>query len=110
MKPLGKAFASTLIGWYLLQPPMVPGSDIYYTGGPLSQWKITASFHSASQCRARRKALIHEFVAATLPSPEQLRKQGMTVQDWIAGKQSGIDEFVRTRCVADDDPRLKEKP
>lgn len=102
------AGALALVGWYLMEPPVIPSSDRYDVQAPLSRWKITARFDTAAQCHARRKQLIHKMAAPTLPSPEKLRKQGITVQDWIAGQLSGIDEFISMRCVATDDPRLKE--
>jgi hypothetical protein len=86
-----------LVGWLLMAPPRISGSDKYDTRAALSHLKTTASFHNAARCCRRRKALIHEFAAATLPWPEELRKQGITVQEWIAGQRSGIDEFVHVR-------------
>src|SRR5690348_3716517 len=70
-------------GWYLLVPP---GS----TRLPLADWLQLKAYDSAAQCQHDR----HELMK--LPAPP-----GTTRQQYR-------DEVRSSRCIASDDPRLKE--
>ena len=82
--------ALALVGWYLMYPPYSPptGLDI---SAPLSQWEQRASFDSAAKCE--------KFLA------------GLTWPFDRPGKRQDEPEALRyAKCIATDDPRLKDKP
>jgi len=117
MKPRHAA-ALALVGWYLMVPP--PHTVLQGVGegapliarpageegpsivqeevevpnpkAPLSQWSKEASFDTAKECEAKRKANRRAY----------------------AGFYRGLRDYALTaavsaQCVATDDPRLKEK-
>ena len=89
---LRHAAALALVGWYLMMPPLDQDTRDWNTAAPFSEWTTIKSFHSKKDCRVdTHEALeayrIQHFRDAT-PTPEY----------------EGI-----LRCVANNDPRLKEK-
>jgi hypothetical protein len=76
-----------MVGWYLMSPfPMTPQQFRRIPVGPdahLSRWNTVGTFPTRQECEAQRDA--------TNPSAP------LSVGDYL------------DRCVADDDPRLKEK-
>jgi hypothetical protein len=88
---LRHAAALALVGWYLLAPP---ASDIGKRwlltddSEPLAKWKLVNSFDSASECR---DDLLVRLNGAKKTNQASTR-------------------FVESfKCIASDDPRLKEK-
>jgi hypothetical protein len=88
------AAALTLVGWYLMAPPISsvkskrnPSSGLYdaYSTRPLGAWEIDGSYDTARECRA------------ALDKANQQAKQGCP------------DCSALAECIATDDPRLKEK-
>lgn len=77
--------ALALVGWYLMVPPLV-GLNAYNSDAPLNTWKLFLSFDSAAECEA--------FAAD--------RQKNATDSD--------VRNAAReSKCIASDDPRLKDK-
>lgn len=93
MKPRRVA-ALTLVGWYLMLPPMINGQPA--TNEPLSTWTIWHAFDTATDCEANR-----DFKAKQMR--ELFKKNSADADKW--GTLFGVD----SQCVASDDPRLKGK-
>ncbi len=108
----GVAFA--LLGWYLMVPPLDRDGRLL-VNAPLSQWQTTWGLDSARQC-------------AVLSDLRDDAKTDSTKQldIWIAAKKAGHklsdsqqQDLARSytirvvseqiKCIASDDPRLKEK-
>ncbi len=89
---LRHAAALALTGWYLMVPAQTKGGPID-TSLPLSQWTMFESFDTAAGCQ-RKKSRVYD---------EAQRKDR-------AGDTKGMADFYSAaRCIATDDPRLKEK-
>jgi hypothetical protein len=90
------AAALALVGWYLMVPPLLPrlSEGEPYLGflplAPLSQWTIV-DFDSARGCIDAHARLLRDRVMKN-------------VNDEIR-----IEQAYSARCIATDDPRLKEK-
>jgi len=99
--------ALALVGWYLMTPPfirvgpdlrdarrdrVVPDSD-----APLSKWKWSGSFDSLDACqRNQEKEIVEE--------------QKLKLAQSVAERNRTVEmDFREARCIATDDPRLKEK-
>ena len=93
--------AIALTGWYLMVPPT--GRNLRVgLAAPLSQWRTVGSFNSAGDCESgKRKGLplLEERIK------EKAGKAGVAAQDSDVQQLAGLS----LRCIASDDPRLKEK-
>jgi hypothetical protein len=97
------AAALALVGWYLMSPPLSPDGKRVVGYAPLSEWQIGESFDSAAECeqalsdgiKANRK--LAEEVGNCRPVP------GTTCDDVL------LHDAALAKCIATDDPRLKEK-
>jgi hypothetical protein len=105
---LRHATALALVGWYLMVPPSIgphPRGGEVLRGAPLREWEQEAAFDTAKECRdAQDRDLADMAEAATkakhqVPPPTQQRLHEIDNM-WI---QTSLG-----RCVATDDPRLKE--
>jgi hypothetical protein len=86
---LRHAAALALVGWYLMQPPTHRGADgksVFEDALPLTTWKQIAAYDTAKECQAQIEHM------ETLPA-----------------KMSEVEGAEFMRCIASDDPRLKEK-
>jgi len=98
---LRHAVALTLAGWYLIVPPAGRTARVGLAM-PLSQWTTVGSFDSAAKCESgRRKGL---------PLVEK-RIKGEAEKAGVQAHNSDVQILAQSllRCVASDDPRLKEK-
>jgi hypothetical protein len=87
------AAALALVGWYLVIPPW--DKQHVFGGTPLSQWTdYEGSYDTAKECAEGKEQLLRDVDA-------EVKK--------YAGWQSYKDAVILGRCVATDDPRLKEK-
>ncbi len=78
------------VGWYLMCPPYSPTTGLEISA-PLSQWEQRASFDSASKCEKYLAGLRRPFKRA--------------------GKRQDEPEAHKyAKCIATDDPRLKDNP
>lgn len=108
MKPRHAA-ALALVFWYLMMPPLVrvgldprdssrdsvaPDSD-----APLSKWFWSGSFDSVDACQRSQEKEIAKTQRRNSLSPFPPAEIGRNVE--VA--------FWEARCIASDDPRLKEK-
>ena len=108
MKPRHAA-ALVLVGWYLMMPPLVrvppdprdPSRDsaVPDSDAPLGKWFWSGSFDSADACQRSQEKEIAETQRrnSLSPSPPAKVDRNVEVAFWVA------------RCIASDDPRLKEK-
>jgi hypothetical protein len=87
------AAALAIVGWYLMVPP----HPFVAPPPPLSRWSVYHVYDSADKCRYVR-ANIASGVLEDAPQ-DFLERFG----------NSFMHVFARARCVATDDPRLKEK-
>jgi hypothetical protein len=81
------AAALALVGWYLMVPPLTSDGKQFDANVPLAQWDARMAFDNASDCENTLYALIKDASEDNL-THQQLR---------------------HSRCIASDDPRLKEK-
>jgi hypothetical protein len=91
------AAALALVGWYLMIPPKLgvnSKDQIYVESAPFSRWQMSESFDTAKECQEAARALAR---------PEQSAAE--------AGQRPSLESFrlVYAKCIATDDPRLKEK-
>ena len=84
---LRHAATLTLIGWYLMAPPLT-ADHVIHADAPLSGWQIIDSFDTADACRDGLTRLIGDS-----GKWEEWRK----------------DRGTQTVCISTDDPRLKPK-
>ncbi|MGA9884041.1 MAG: hypothetical protein WBQ34_10010 [Candidatus Acidiferrales bacterium] len=81
--------ALALVGWYLMVPPIVQknGKYQYDYAAPLSKWTEEDAFDTASDCKEDRETLVKAS----------------------KGWGTSATDTAQERCIATDDPRLKEK-
>ncbi len=98
---LRHAAALALAGWYLMVPPFPKGEHRYEpdTSVPLSQWIRRGSFDSAAECEAHRT----NWLNALKTDPEVPEEVGPAAARGIA------KAVILGKCIATDDPRLREK-
>ena len=90
---LRHAAAFALVGWYLLVPPHLFAA----TPPPPSEWPVYEVYDSAERCEERRLAISGGMLEdAPADFVERFGNAFMYV-------------FEQARCIATDDPRLKEK-
>lgn len=88
--------ALALVGWYLMMPPPRTVGDHFETNfyAPLSKWTKLRRFDLQSQCETTREAY-------------QKKPTGNLVI--MLGAAEAQATTKASRCVASDDPRLKEQ-
>jgi hypothetical protein len=87
MKPRHAA-ALALVGWYLMVPPPQDVKHGFFAFVPLSQWTHKATFDTEVHCK------------------REISKGCLNINQNGENMRSG--SLCRARCVASDDPRLKE--
>jgi NAD(P)H-flavin reductase len=88
MKPRHAA-ALALVGWYLMVPPPQSFKNGEYREAPLVQWTHRATFDTEVECNHETSKGCHHF------------QNGSTI---------GLEgPLCWAKCIASDDPRLKEK-
>ena len=94
---LRHAAALALVGWYLMVPPYserpIPPSNL----PPLSKWSIYQRYNTPDECRQVRSDITSGWLQDSPPD---------FVQRFVNNFKS---TFARAKCVATNDPRLKEK-
>ncbi len=78
---------------YLMVPPMVGNS--FDINAPLSKWLVSGTFDSVSECTSAQAKHIKEY-------------QDNSVQVAANVAELGARVFMAARCVATDDPHLKD--
>jgi hypothetical protein len=96
-QPLRHAAALTLVGWYLMLPPIARLGDHLRPNvdAAISEWEDTDSFDSASQCHDG----INDLVRARQTSKFTVESE----------RPLAIWQAQLAKCIASDDPRLKGK-
>jgi hypothetical protein len=82
------AAALALIGWYLMLPPT--DGRVVYPAAPLADWINVGSYDSAKDCETALSSDIGKAL--------QIKEHPAVFDDAFHGK-----------CIATDDPRLKDK-
>ena len=98
MKPRHRA-ALAVIGWYLMMPPPY-WSKTNPRNAPLGQWTLFGRYDSAQECSDERTKMIRVQYMALLSDLAE------DVSD--PNRPSLSLDFKHARCIASDDPRLKE--
>jgi hypothetical protein len=89
------AAALALVGWYLMVPPMAGNHTD--TSAPLNNWRMTASYDAAIDCRKVLEDSVREA------------QQALTDPHLLPFTHEASLQFLDAACVSTDDPRLKEK-
>ncbi len=99
---LRHAAALALVGWFLMTAPVADQGAIIYQDASLSDWKKAEHFDSENDCEARRREVIMDSqdAAALAPNSE-------VDEDAKQEAANAVNEALVSRCVADDDPALK---
>ena len=84
------AAALAAVGCYLMLPP-IHGDQ--FVSAPLSQWEQVNSFDTASECKNYAAAWSSRLRHGHLNDPNT---------------ENQVWQIDRSRCIATDDPRLKE--
>jgi hypothetical protein len=92
------AAALALVGWYLMVPPPVIHSSVPVdTDAPLSKWGIFSAHDSAADCEQ------------TLVAFYKLAKTELVANPADERYRIRFYQLESSQCIANDDPRLKEK-
>lgn len=86
--------ALTLVGWYLMAPPLNSDLKVNYHA-LLSQWVLVASYDRAAECEKERTRRLKQAAA------EPIKDSTTALLEF--------SEASNSVCIASDDPRLKEK-
>ena len=129
MKPRHAA-ALALVGWYLMAPPIRPGSGVDLSA-PISRWALNGEFDSAGACdearvqrieRARTRAariqgkldsIDKEVESKSTPAQQaaDLNKVNELNKQLEKPELDKLANYVASmraaQCIATDDPRLK---
>jgi hypothetical protein len=98
-------------GWYLLTPPASKWTaELLLTNKPLSEWDAHQDFDTFQGCRAAQDK-IEDFLELELSERRSdTDSDRCYLSDPVAEILVGVQAKIRTsKCVAADDPRLKEK-
>lgn len=89
------------VGWYLMIPPPKEAGNIYQTNqfetdfsAPLSQWAEFRLFDHPSQCESTREAY------------KRVPPRAFVIM--LGGEAQARATMSAARCIATDDPRLKQ--
>jgi len=86
------AAALALLGWYLLVPPSTLPPSVAYKE-PLRKWQMVRGFDTADDCE--------EFLSTFYEQSREKQSLDML--------EPAYRDYMFAKCVASDDPRLKEK-
>ncbi len=86
---LRHAAALALVGWYLMVPP----PD--HPDAPLALWTHPLRYDTAEECEANRKRILENAKHGPLPLSFNRERE--------------VELASLRKCIATDDPRLKEK-
>ncbi len=95
---LGHIAALALTGWYLMMPPAPETKPV----PPLSGWVHLHDFNTKAQCEQQREEDKH-------PSMIWSGRWGSSTGEDVTPTEQELSVSVEERCIASDDPRLKEK-
>ena len=116
---LRHAAALALMGWYLMIPPVEIATGRYVEEAPIAEWGRLAEYGTLAQCQNRWQADIRYYWRG-LHEPKLSDQEVQQLDAWLDSKNglppgttSKTDAhmfqgYVSRRCIASDDPRLKE--
>jgi hypothetical protein len=110
---LRHAAALALVGWYLMMPPWFTDKKPH-TEAPMRRWNQTVAFGTKADCTRERLRRL-ESVSQTLAEvtvPKSHRAQSEVTPDVTEPDETAKAlawSVLALRCIASDDPRLKEK-
>ena len=113
------ASALALLGWYLMVPQVKPNTGKVDFKAPLAQWNQMGAFDTATACEKERDSrlassdkAVDELNAELKAVPDKsqpLKDAAPKVYEDYVSVTSFVLEMKASRCIASDDPRLKEK-
>jgi hypothetical protein len=98
------AAALALAGWYLMLPPWSSPSK-FDDKAPLNQWEQANAYDSAAVCEKSRYDTVKDLLKGHAPNGNLLDQKTLTPE--TADYNARL--YAAARCIASDDPRLKEK-
>ena len=111
MGTLRHAVALTLVGWYLMTPPLIKGAHnikggahntyTVYRSAPLSEWQIQESYDSAAQCEEGRPGFVRAARRLVISA-------GLCTETGPCNEPE-LESAALVLCIATDDPRLKDR-
>jgi hypothetical protein len=105
MKPCHAALLA-VVGWYLMVPPLAYDLPDLFSkpAEPLAEWNQVAGYDTAKECESAKAEM-----ASTAIKNEHALGCGSTFE---TKNPKCYKEFTKedARCIASDDPRLKQKP
>ena len=103
MKPRHAA-ALALVGWYFMIPPARTGPKgivNMHAEAPLARWQIVGRFDSTKDCTQYSDQLRTMQRESENPNASAIEKRNEEATMNLV--------LAKARCIATDDPRLKEK-
>lgn len=96
MKPRHAA-ALALVGWYLMVPPLTPGGGPHdiLLHAPLSKWIVGEGYDTKAECESDLRESI-----------KNMDRDANASADGLGAVM--VVEYAHGRCMAPDDPRLKD--
>jgi|ERR1019366_5525132 hypothetical protein len=103
---LRHAAALALVGWYLMTPPLNSGGIPDYDA-PITSWNNEKSFDSARDCEEGKVTVLESKIEARKRLEQiQIHPDKQIADQYFRWTRS---VFAASKCIATDDPRLKEK-
>ena len=98
---LRHAATLALVGWYLMVPPW-SGPSSFDEKASLQAWEQIEAYDSANDCAHYREK--------TIEAVFKLGKAGLRLPSDVGKDAAAVNQRILvSRCIATDDPRLKEK-
>lgn len=106
---LRHAAALASVGWYLMAPPIAPDSHGHATGRvlnglPLSTWEQLSSFDTAKGCEDYQWEQVTSMASTTTAAKKRAQSE-----EQLRRLDAAWGQIDLAKCIASDDPRLKEK-
>jgi hypothetical protein len=91
---LSHAAALALVGWYLMVPPF-SAKNVFYDR-PLSDWQPVEDYRTKTECEEGKRDVVQQMTA-------------LFAEVWKMPPTPKMKSLQAGKCIASDDPRLKEK-
>ena len=116
------AAALALVGWYLMAPPIFWNGETD-SAAPLSYWSREGSFNDEVACQKslidhqqERRDRLKKSIDQLNALPDSIKRSDKPLRElapdvWQAGRNANLamKNALAMRCIATDDPHLKEK-
>ena len=101
---LRHAAALTLLGWYLMIPPLNQNHRLPPdTSAPLSSWTQWSAYGSAAQCRDAKVKLAEALSKGSMAAAKSQMKN---IPEYPGSFDLYAAKILRGLCVESNDPRL----